>query len=335
MTDLKAVYNILAVICSVLGIIYSPYFFAFHIFQFSLNTKALSLVLKAITMNKKTLLVMGVFILQAIYLLSIFSFVWFQEHYKDDDSEYMCGSLLQCFITNLYYGVPSQGQLIQFIKYNFPNNYLNTTDSTGSPTLEPIKTSNTVSARIIGWTVFNVAFYVVISLILLNVILGIIVDTFGQLRDQRAETEDYKSNVCFICSIERETFQKNSIEFKKHIEDDHNKWHYLYFFAYLKERCTNNQMNQLSELECSIADGITNRSYISFFPIEMSMSLQGIENANRKKEESIDQHAKLLDDVEKKITHNISTQFNQSISLLIDEIKNLRQQVSDLKQQQK
>ncbi|KAK5582346.1 hypothetical protein RB653_003929 [Dictyostelium firmibasis] len=331
MTDLKAVYNILAVICSVLGIIYSPYFFAFHIFQFSLNTKALSLVLKAITMNKKTLLVMGVFILQAIYLLSIFSFVWFQEHYADDDSQYMCGSLLQCFITNLYYGVPSQGQLIQFIKYKFPNTYLN--DTATSASMEQVRSSNTVAARIIGWTVFNVAFYVVISLILLNVILGIIVDTFGQLRDQRAETEDYKSNVCFICSIERETFQKNSIEFKKHIEDDHNKWHYLYFFAYLKERCTNNQMNQLSELECSIADGITNRNYISFFPIEMSMSLQGIENANRKKEESIDQHAKLLDDLEKKITHNISTQLNQSISLLIDEIKNLRQQVSDLKQQ--
>ena len=52
-----------------------------------------------------------------------------------------------------------------------------------------------------------------------------------------------------ICNVDREVFQRRAIDFNRHTEDDHNKWHYLYFFAYLKERKHLNQTNMFTEQE--------------------------------------------------------------------------------------
>jgi hypothetical protein len=42
-----------------------------------------------------------------------------------------------------------------------------------------------------------------ISIILLNVVLGIIVDSFAQLRESAGEREEDIKNVCFICGLDR------------------------------------------------------------------------------------------------------------------------------------
>ena len=45
-------------------------------------------------------------------------------------------------------------------------------------------------------------------MILFNIIFAVIVDKFGSLRDNRAAVLIDLNNRCFICSIEREVFQK-------------------------------------------------------------------------------------------------------------------------------
>lgn len=42
------------------------------------------------------------------------------------------------------------------------------------------------------------------------------------------------------------------LEFVKHLETEHNRLHYLYFVMYLKDRITNGEINQLSQLEREI-----------------------------------------------------------------------------------
>ena len=42
-----------------------------------------------------------------------------------------------------------------------------------------------------------------ISIILLNVVLGIIVDSFAQLRESAGEREEDIKNICFICGLDR------------------------------------------------------------------------------------------------------------------------------------
>ncbi|EFA86157.1 inositol 1,4,5-trisphosphate receptor-like protein [Heterostelium album PN500] len=304
MTDAKSVYFIFSVIFSFLGL-YNPLFYSFHIFQITLKTKALSIVIRAININKGTLILMGAFMIQATYVLSIFSYAFFAEFYVNGEGNF-CSTLYQCFLGNIFYGVPTSGQLVQFVIFKFDQAY-----------------SNNGTAFVLAWTVFCVVFYVVTSIFLLNVILGIIVDTFGQLRDQRALTEDYKANICFICSIDRETFQKKGIDFNKHVEDDHNKWYYLYFFAYLKERVINKQQNQFSDSELHALRKIETNKSLSLFPVEASISLQG-------EHQKSDSMIQAIQDMEAKIATNVSSQVNTTIALLIDEIKLLRQQVNDL-----
>ncbi|GAM26988.1 hypothetical protein SAMD00019534_101630, partial [Acytostelium subglobosum LB1] len=301
-TDAESVYFFFSIIFSLLGL-YNPLFYAFHILQITLKTKALRIVIRAININKGTLLLMGCFMIQSTYLMSIFSYAFFSQYYYNYNTDtFFCTTLYQCFLGNVFYGVPTSGQLVQFVKFQFDNP--NTNAGTG---------------LLLAWTVFCVIFYVVTTIFLLNVILGIIVDTFGQIRDQRSITEEYKANYCFICSIDRETFQKKGIDFNKHVEDDHNKWYYLYFFAYLKERMHNNQQNQLSDSELNALERIESNSSLSLFPIESAISLQqDMVNDNK------------LQDIEAKITSSVTSQINPTLAMLLEEVKNLRQQVNDL-----
>jgi hypothetical protein len=47
--------------------------------------------------------------------------------------------------------------------------------------------------------VFDLAFFVIITIVSLNVVFGIIVDTFSELRDERFKIEEHMQNQCFIC----------------------------------------------------------------------------------------------------------------------------------------
>lgn len=51
--------------------------------------------------------------------------------------------------------------------------------------------------------VYDLSFYVVLIVITLNLIFGVIIDTFGDLRTEKNDKEDVLKNSCFICGLER------------------------------------------------------------------------------------------------------------------------------------
>lgn len=51
--------------------------------------------------------------------------------------------------------------------------------------------------------VYDLTFFLSVTIIILNIILGIIIDTFAQLRDQKKFIEDNIRNKCFICDEDR------------------------------------------------------------------------------------------------------------------------------------
>jgi hypothetical protein len=116
-----------------------------------------------------------------------------------------------------------------------------------------------------GWHVFCIAFYLIFGLLLLNIFLAIIVDTFSELRDGKKEADQAKANSCYVCSIERETFKRKGVgkffkklvftllDFVSHITSDHNIFHYLYFFAYVKDQ---KAKGELSPVEKYIAERV-------------------------------------------------------------------------------
>ena len=80
----------------------------------------------------------------------------------------------------------------------------------------------------------DISFFIIIKIIWLNILFGIIVDTFAQLREQKSFIIEDKKNKCFICNYDRFTFDKNSEGgFERHIAKDHNLWFYVYYIVHL------------------------------------------------------------------------------------------------------
>lgn len=48
-------------------------------------------------------------------------------------------------------------------------------------------------------TIFDLSFFIVVTIVGLNVVFGIIVDTFSELRDEKYQIEEAMENECFIC----------------------------------------------------------------------------------------------------------------------------------------
>ena len=51
----------------------------------------------------------------------------------------------------------------------------------------------------------DLIFSLSIQTILLNVVLGVLVDSFASLREAASEREEDIKNVCFICGLDRYT----------------------------------------------------------------------------------------------------------------------------------
>lgn len=85
---------------------------------------------------------------------------------------------------------------------------------------------------------YDFMYCLMLKFTLWNVVRGINVDTFAELRAIKMERLEDTTEVCFICGIDKLTFDRNDTNhgFAKHIRTEHNMWNYLYFFIYLWEQ---------------------------------------------------------------------------------------------------
>lgn len=126
----------------------------------------------------------------------------------------------------------------------------------------PMISYNDNTSYYFGQFFYNMVFYILIILILGNIFLGIIVDTFAALRDQNEFTEEDKNLKCYICQIWRDQCLNKKIDYEKHIKEDHFTWNYVYFLTYL--HITN--PNDFNALENYLWDMLSQKD-ISWFPI--------------------------------------------------------------------
>lgn len=64
--------------------------------------------------------------------------------------------------------------------------------------------------------IFDLSFYLLVTLVLLSIFFGIIVDTFGDLRDAISSRDWDKKNVCFTCGILKSEVEQQGQSFQKH-----------------------------------------------------------------------------------------------------------------------
>lgn len=83
----------------------------------------------------------------------------------------------------------------------------------------------------------DVSFFLLVKIILYNILFGVIIDTFAQLRNKKNVMEQDKRNMCFICNFERYIFDKETEGgFNRHIDKDHNLWFYVYYIVHLQQK---------------------------------------------------------------------------------------------------
>lgn len=74
----------------------------------------------------------------------------------------------------------------------------------------------------------------IVIVITLNLIFGVIIDTFANLREEKHERDEIMRNNCLVCSLNRSAFENKRVTFEQHIKKEHNIWNYFFFIVLLK-----------------------------------------------------------------------------------------------------
>jgi inositol 1,4,5-triphosphate receptor type 3 len=122
--------------------------------------------------------------------------------------------------------------------------------------------------------ILDLTFFCIVLVILLNVIFGMIIDTFSSLRAEKDKKLKDTQEICFICGIDKQIFDRASDEpdgFRSHIRIDHNMWNYLYFIFLLWEQDKDDDDGLEQYIRRSIA-----ANEIVWFPINKAVRLDQI-----------------------------------------------------------
>ncbi len=87
--------------------------------------------------------------------------------------------------------------------------------------------------------IFDNFFNFLLVILAVELISGIIIDKFGDLREKDSFINHDQKNICFVCGRNKETIERlymSRAGYRQHIYFDHNMWDYIFFIAYLKEK---------------------------------------------------------------------------------------------------
>ena len=116
--------------------------------------------------------------------------------------------------------------------------------------------------------VFSLSFFIIISILMMNLVLGIIIDAFANVRDERNSIQNSIRERCFICGLNRFDFENRRQSWRDHIEKDHNAYAYLYFIIYV----TSKPLKQCTGIEKAIQEFV-NQEDPTFFPMGQCLSI--------------------------------------------------------------
>lgn len=219
-TDATTIYYFWYVLFAILGMQMSPFFSSFLLADLIMKDPMTMNVLKSVYDPINPL--SKVFLL-TVFVIFIFSFAIFIFHPEDllDGEENplpLCSRLDTCFYATFAFGLRLSGGIgdqMGFLKRGL----INKEDG--------------------GRFLIDVLYFIIVLVILMNIVFGIIIDTFSQKREAEKDREAQTTKYCFICGKESETFERAAElagGFRRHIKNDHRMWNYLYFYIYIKEQ---------------------------------------------------------------------------------------------------
>ncbi|CAH8561358.1 unnamed protein product [Heterobilharzia americana] len=275
----KVIQHAILIIFAVFGVFLHPLFHSLVLLDIITREETLLNVVRSVTKNGRSIFLTGILALIIIYLYSIIGFTYFRDDFavevdptKDNEeingnTEHRCDSLRMCMLTTLREGLLNGGGIGEALR----------------------RPSNKDSSFIFR-TIYDLSFFVIVIVIILNLIFGVIVDTFAALRQEKQNSEELNKNHCSVCGLHRSAFDHSNTSFDEHVEVDHNVWHYIYFIIYLKTK----SVNDLTGPEIYINKLIKKREF-KWIPRRRAMTLHIMETVSPKKSEEIDNLRKQLE----------------------------------------
>lgn len=135
-----------------------------------------------------------------------------------------------------------------------------------------IRLFNPQEPLFVARVIYDLLFFFVVIIIVLNLIFGVIIDTFADLRSEKQQKELILKNTCFICGLNRSAFDNKTVSFEEHIKCEHNMWHYLYFIVLIKVKDHTEFTGPESYVHAMVKESI-----LDWFPRLRAMSLAAID----------------------------------------------------------
>ncbi|XP_030626784.1 ryanodine receptor 3 [Chanos chanos] len=212
LTDNSYLYLIWYTTMSILGH-YNNFFFAAHLLDIAMGFKTLRTILSSVTHNGKQLVLTVGLLAVVVYLYTVVAFNFFRKFYNksedEDEPDMKCDDMMTCYLFHMYVGVRAGGGI---------------GDEIEDPAGDPYELY-----RIL----FDITFFFFVIVILLAIIQGLIIDAFGELRDQQEQVREDMETKCFICGIGNDYFDTTPHGFETHTLQEHNLANYLFFLMYL------------------------------------------------------------------------------------------------------
>nr|XP_042705834.1 inositol 1,4,5-trisphosphate receptor type 1 isoform X7 [Chrysemys picta bellii] len=325
--DVEFLYHLLYLLICAMGLFVHEFFYSLLLFDLVYREETLLNVIKSVTRNGRSIILTAVLALILVYLFSIVGYLFFKDDFilevdklpnetllpdhteagdtmtgeflysdvcragngencssvipseeliskeeiEEEDKEHTCETLLMCIVTVLSHGLRSGGGV-------------------GDVLRKPSKEEPLFAARVI----YDLLFFFMVIIIVLNLIFGVIIDTFADLRSEKQKKEEILKTTCFICGLERDKFDNKTVTFEEHIKEEHNMWHYLCFIVLVKVK----DSTEYTGPESYVAEMIKERN-LDWFPRMRAMSLvssdsEGEQNELRNLQEKLESTMKLV-----------------------------------------
>lgn len=148
-----------------MGVFYSRLFHSFHLLMFIFISKPIRNVVFAIVKNIKEMVMIFVFAVFIIYIYSMITLIHYSNDFRTDTTRGfdICQNLSSCFLNVLNLGLRNGGGIAESMTQMYTTYY-----------------------QFLPKVFFDLSFFILINVIALNMVFGIIIDTFSEMREKES-----------------------------------------------------------------------------------------------------------------------------------------------------
>lgn len=211
----------------------NPFWYAVTLLEIIFVSKDLRTAVDAVVLPLKSLMNMLLLMMIVFFVFAFYLFMAYSQLFDEGE----CDGIISCFFFTVYRGGwwDTIAQSFYVSSAQHPSRLLTSTGSS------PAAAGSNIS---VSRGLFDMFFFVLISILMLNMVAGIIIDTFGSIRDTNMQRSGELLNFDFISGLPVEDIKKAARRlstpkgYEDHAANRQHKWDYSSFIYYVLTKRT-------------------------------------------------------------------------------------------------